>query len=36
VVGSQVGTTAIQNGQTITVDGTHGVVYLDGRSLDQD
>jgi pyruvate,water dikinase len=34
VVGSQDGTTRIQTGQTITVDGTHGVVYLDGRSLD--
>jgi pyruvate,water dikinase len=33
VVGSQVGTTAIQTGQTITVDGTRGVVYLDGRTL---
>ena len=32
VVGSQVGTTVIQTGQTITVDGTNGVVYLDGRS----
>ena len=32
VVGSQVGTTAIQTGQTITVDGTNGIVYLDGRS----
>ena len=34
VVGSQVGTTVIQTGQTITVDGTHGIVYLDGRSLE--
>jgi rifampicin phosphotransferase len=32
VVGTQVGTTTIQSGQTITVDGTKGVVYLDGRS----
>ena len=31
VVGTQVGTTTIQSGQTITVDGTKGVVYLDGR-----
>jgi hypothetical protein len=23
----------IQTGQTITVDGTHGIVYLDGRTL---
>ena len=33
VVGSVNGTTRIQSGQTITVDGTHGNVYLDGRSL---
>ncbi len=32
VVGSQVGTVVIKNGQTITVDGTKGVVYLDGRT----
>jgi pyruvate,water dikinase len=32
VVGSTVGTTVIQSGQTITVDGTKGVVYLDGRA----
>jgi pyruvate,water dikinase len=31
VVGTQVGTTVITSGQTITVDGTKGVVYLDGR-----
>jgi pyruvate,water dikinase len=31
VVGSQVGTVVIKSGQTITVDGTKGVVYLDGR-----
>ncbi len=31
VVGSQVGTVVIKSGQTITVDGTRGVVYLDGR-----
>jgi len=31
VVGSVVGTTTIQTGQTITVDGTRGLVYLDGR-----
>jgi pyruvate,water dikinase len=34
VVGSQVGTTVIQTGQTITVDGTRGVVYLDGRTVE--
>ena len=34
VVGSQVGTVVIKSGQTITVDGTKGLVYLDGRSLD--
>ena len=32
VVGTDNGTTAIQTGQTITVDGTKGLVYLDGRS----
>jgi pyruvate,water dikinase len=32
VVGSVVGTVVIKNGQTITVDGTKGVVYLDGRT----
>ena len=32
VVGTNVGTTVIQTGQTITVDGNNGVVYLDGRS----
>ena len=31
VVGTQVGTTTITTGQTITVDGTKGIVYLDGR-----
>ena len=31
VVGSQVGTVVIKSGQTITVDGTKGIVYLDGR-----
>jgi phosphohistidine swiveling domain-containing protein len=33
VVGSVDGTTRITSGQTITVDGTSGKVYLDGRSL---
>ena len=33
VVGAVTGTTAIKTGQTITVDGTNGLVYLDGRSL---
>jgi phosphohistidine swiveling domain-containing protein len=33
VVGTEVGTTAIKTGQTITVDGTKGFVYLDGRSV---
>jgi phosphohistidine swiveling domain-containing protein len=33
VVGSVNGTTRIQTGQTITVDGTNGNVYLDGRDL---
>ena len=33
VVGSVDGTTRIQSGQTITVDGTNGNVYLDGRDL---
>jgi pyruvate,water dikinase len=33
VVGTQVGTNVIQSGQTITVDGTNGVVYLDGRPV---
>jgi pyruvate,water dikinase len=32
VVGTEVGTTAIRTGQTITVDGTKGFVYLDGRT----
>jgi rifampicin phosphotransferase len=33
VVGAVTGTTAIKTGQTITVDGNNGLVYLDGRSL---
>lgn len=33
VVGSVDGTHRIKTGQTITVDGTNGDVYLDGRSL---
>jgi phosphohistidine swiveling domain-containing protein len=33
VVGTEVGTTAIKTGQTITVDGTKGFVYLDGRTV---
>jgi pyruvate,water dikinase len=33
VVGSNVGTKVIQTGQTITVDGNAGVVYLDGREV---
>jgi len=33
VVGSVDGTTRITTGQTITVDGTNGQVYLDGREL---
>jgi rifampicin phosphotransferase len=32
VVGTNIGTTVIKDGQTITVDGNKGVVYLDGRS----
>jgi phosphohistidine swiveling domain-containing protein len=31
VVGTQVGTVVITTGQTLTVDGTKGRVYLDGR-----
>ncbi len=31
VVGTNVGTTVIKTGQMVTVDGTKGVVYLDGR-----
>ena len=31
VVGTNIGTTVIKTGQTITVDGNKGVVYLDGR-----
>ncbi len=33
VVGSVNGTTRIETGQTITVDGTNGNVWLDGRTL---
>jgi pyruvate,water dikinase len=33
VVGSVNGTTRIQTGQTVTVDGTNGNVWLDGRQL---
>jgi pyruvate,water dikinase len=33
VVGSVDGTSRIQSGQTVTVDGTNGNVYLDGRQL---
>ncbi len=33
VVGTVTGTSVIETGQTISVDGTNGVVYLDGRSL---
>jgi pyruvate,water dikinase len=33
VVGSVNGTTRIETGQTVTVDGTKGVVWLDGRQL---
>ena len=32
VVGTQVGTVVITSGQTLTVDGTKGRVYLDGRA----
>jgi phosphohistidine swiveling domain-containing protein len=31
VVGTNIGTTVIKDGQVITVDGNKGVVYLDGR-----
>jgi phosphohistidine swiveling domain-containing protein len=31
VVGTTIGTTVIKTGQTITVDGNKGIVYLDGR-----
>lgn len=34
VVGSIDGTARIQTGMVVTVDGTNGKVYLDGRSLD--
>jgi pyruvate,water dikinase len=33
VVGTDVGTKTIQTGQTVTVDGNAGVVYLDGREV---
>jgi pyruvate,water dikinase len=33
VVGTVTGTTTIKTGQTVTVDGIAGVVYLDGRSV---
>jgi phosphohistidine swiveling domain-containing protein len=33
VVGTVDGTTRIKTGTTITVDGTNGQVYLDGREL---
>jgi phosphohistidine swiveling domain-containing protein len=33
VVGTNIGTTVINSGQTITVDGNNGVVYVDGRQL---
>ena len=33
VVGTNIGTTIIKNGQIVTVDGNKGVVYLDGRSV---
>ena len=33
VVGSVNGTSRIQTGQVVTVDGTNGNVYLDGREL---
>ena len=33
VVGTNVGTTVINTGQSITVDGNNGVVYLDGRKI---
>jgi pyruvate,water dikinase len=33
VVGSDVGTKVIRTGQTVTVDGNAGVVYLDGREV---
>ena len=29
----QIGTTRIQTGQTVTVDGTNGNVWLDGREI---
>ena len=35
VVGSVDGTSRIQSGQTVTVDGTNGNVYLDGRRRDE-
>ena len=33
VVGTTIGTTVINTGQFITVDGNNGVVYLDGRKI---
>jgi phosphohistidine swiveling domain-containing protein len=33
VVGTNIGTTVIKDGQVITVDGNKGVVYLDGRAV---
>ncbi len=33
VVGTNIGTTVINTGQTVTVDGNNGVVYVDGRQL---
>jgi hypothetical protein len=32
---AEAGTTAIRTGQTITVDGTKGFVYLDGHSASE-
>ena len=34
VVGTNIGTTVITTGQTITVDGRKGIVYLDGRAVE--
>ena len=33
VVGTNIGTTVIKDGQLITVDGNKGLVYLDGRTV---
>jgi pyruvate,water dikinase len=33
VVGTDVGTKVIRTGQTVTVDGNAGVIYLDGREV---